>query len=204
MADTATTVPSGLTSSPFVGVKNCHVAKLLTDEDGKTATYDKAISVPWLRQVQIKPKNSQATLYADNMAVAVATATTSYDLTVEMGNIPLEYKALLLGHKYENGKVTVNRDDAAPYFALMFESTKQNGKSRFVRFTKVQFTEPDETSKTKEESISYNTPTMTAQAIYRTSDGVSLEQADEDATGYTDTTGKNWYTELSGTVTPSG
>lgn len=192
MADTQ--IPSGLTNSPFVGVKNCHVAKLLTDEKGKTATYDTSVSIPWLRQVQIKPKNNQEKLYADNQAVAVATATSSYDLTVEMGNIPLEYKALLLGHKYENGKITVSSADAAPYFALMFESTKQNGKSRFVRFTKVQFTEPDETSKTKEENVSFNTPTMTATAIYRTSDDVSLEQADEDATGYTEDTGKNWYT----------
>lgn len=35
---------------------------------------------------------------------------------------------------------------------------------------------------------------MTATAIYRTSDGVSLEQADEEADGYVDTTGTDWYT----------
>ena len=169
---------------------------------GKTATYDTSVAIPWLRQVQIKPKNNQEKLYADNQAVEVATATSSYDLTVEMGNLPLEYKALILGHKFENGKITVSSTDTAPYLALMFESTKQNGKSRFVRFTKVQFTEPDETSKTKEENISFSTPTMPATAIYRTSDDVSLEQADEDATGYTDTIGSNWYTLTA--TTPSG
>ena len=57
MADTP--IPSGLTNSPFVGVKNCHVAKLLTDEKGKAATYDTSVSIPWLRQVLIKPKNNQ-------------------------------------------------------------------------------------------------------------------------------------------------
>ena len=60
MADT--NIPSGLTNSPFVGVKNCHVANLLTDEKGKKATYDTSVAIPWLRQVQIKPKNNQEKL----------------------------------------------------------------------------------------------------------------------------------------------
>ena len=43
---------------------------------------------------------------------------------------------------------------------------------------------------------------MTATAIYRTSDDVSLEQADEDATGYAEDTGKNWYTLTAASSVP--
>lgn len=190
----ADTVKSGITNSPFVGVTNFHVAKLTDDAAGGTPKYDASVSIPWVRQVQIKPKNNSATLYADNMSVATANVMSEYDLTIETATLPLEYKALLLGHKIDAGKLTVSKDDVAPYFAVMFESTKQNGKKRYVRFVKVQFTEPDETSKTKEDKIDYSTPSMTATAIYRTSDGVSLEQADEEADGYVETTGTNWYT----------
>lgn len=187
------TVKSGITNSPFVGVTNVHLAEMLTDPADGTATYEEAFAYPWIIEVKIQPQNNQETLYADNMSVAVANATSRYDLSINMAGVPLEYRAKLLGHKFENGKMVVSKEDAAPYFAFCFESTKQNGKKRFVRFTKVQFTEPDETSHTKEEKISYNTPTMTATAVYRTSDGISLEQADEESDGYSDTIGNEWY-----------
>ena len=119
------------------------------DEWGGTPKFEVAVALAGVREVQIKPKNNSATLYADNMSVATANVMSEYDLTIETATLPLEYKALLLGHKIDAGKLTVSKDDVAPYFAVMFESTKQNGKKRFVRFAKVQFTEPDETSKTK-------------------------------------------------------
>ena len=129
------------------------------------------------------------------MSVATANDTSEYDLTIEVATLPVEYKAFLLGHTYDKttGTIKATADDAAPYFMVMFSSTKQNGKNRFVRFAKVLFSEPDETSKTKEASVSFNTPSMSAKAIYRTSDKVVYEQADEEADGYVAATGTNWF-----------
>ena len=189
-----TEVSSGILNSPFIGVSNFHIAKLESDPAGGKAVYGDSLAFPWLKQVQIKPSKAQETLYADNMAVESAATLPYYDLTIDTATLPLEYKALLLGHVYENGVLTVTKEDTPPYFAVMFESTKANGKRRFVRFVKVQFTEPDENSQTKEDKITYNTPQMTAKAIYRTSDNVALQQADEEADGYVETVGKNWYT----------
>lgn len=197
MADT--TVKSGITNSPFIGVENFHVAKLLTDPDGGTATYDTPIHIPQVREINVAPSSNTADLYADNQAVATATTTSKYELTIDTATLALEYKALLLGHTYAAGKITVKSTDTAPYFMVAFESTKANGKKRFVKFAKVKFSEPKEDSKTKEENISFNTPQMTATAIYRTSDSVCLEQADEEADGYVETTGANWYTTTTGT-----
>ena len=195
MAGTTATVASGITNSPFVGVKEFHVAKLLTDPATGKATYEDMISFPWLKQIQIKPKNNEATLYCDDMSVDTANDTSEYDLTIETGTMPLEYKAYLLGHAYDKttGTVKATADDAAPYFMVAFTSTKKNGKKRYVKFHKVLFSEPDETSKTKEASVSFNTPSMSAKAIYRTSDKVVYEQADEEADGYVATTGTNWF-----------
>lgn len=189
----ATTPASGITNSPFIGLTNLHIAKLKDDPAGGTATYEDMISFPWIREAQIQPQNNQQTLYADNMGVATANVISRFDLTIDTATMPLEYRALLLGHDYSNGVMTINKEDAAPYFMVAFESTKQNGKKRFVKFTKVQFTEPTEDSKTKEEQIAFNTPQLTAQAVYRTSDGVALIQADEEGDGYVATTGTDWY-----------
>lgn len=191
-----TMITSGITNSPIIGINNFHVAKMLTDVSGSTPTYEDPISIPWLRKVEIKPQNNSVQLYADNQSVATSNVMANYQLTIEMAGVPLEYKALLLGHNYDNttGIMTVNKEDAAPYFEIMFESTKQNGKKRFVKFTKVQFSEPDESNSTKEENITYSSPSMTATAIYRTSDGVALKQADEEASGYVASTGSSWFT----------
>lgn len=194
---------SGITNSPFIGVDNFHIAKMLTDPAGGKATYDDIISFPWLRSVGIEPQSDDATLYADNQAVDTANVTSRYNLTIDTATLPLEYKALLLGHSFENGVMTVTSEDTAPYFAVMFETTKRNGKKRFVKFLKVQFSEPSETAQTKEEGISYNTPSMSAVAIYR-NDKKVLRQADEEADGYTASIGEGWYTSVDEASTSSG
>ncbi len=186
---------SGITNSPFIGVDNFHIAKLLTDPADGQATYDNVIAFPWLRSVNIEPQSDAATLYADNQAVDTANVTSRYNLTIDTATLPLEYKALLLGHEIENGMMTVSSVDTAPYFAIMFETTKRNGKKRFVKFLKVQFSEPSETAQTKEEGVTYNMPSLTATAIYR-NDKKALYQADEEADGYTATVGANWYASV--------
>ena len=192
---------SGITNSPFIGVDNFHIAKLLTDPVNGKATYDDIISFPWLRSVSIDPQSDEATLYADNQAVDTANVTSKYSLTIDTATMPLEYKALLLGHTIENGVMTVTSEDNAPYFAIMFETTKRNGKKRYVKFLKVQFSEPSETAQTKEEGVTYNTPSMTAVAIYRNDKKVLL-QADEEADGYQAATGENWYISVDETIAP--
>lgn len=194
---------SGITNSPFIGVDNFHIAKMLADPAGGKAAYDDIISFPWLRSVGIEPQSDDATLYADNQAVDTANVTSRYNLTIDTATLPLEYKALLLGHSFENGVMTVTSEDTAPYFAVMFETTKRNGKKRFVKFLKVQFSEPSETAQTKEEGISYNTPSMSAVAIYRNDKKVLL-QADEEADGYTASIGEGWYTSVDEASTSSG
>ena len=186
---------SGITNSPFIGVDNFHIAKLLTDPVNGKATYDDIISFPWLRSVSIEPQSDEATLYADNQAVDTANVTSRYSLTIDTATLPLEYKALLLGHTIENGVMTVTSEDNAPYFAIMFETTKRNGKKRYVKFLKVRFSEPSETAQTQEEGVTYNTPSMTATAIYR-NDKKAIYQADEEADGYIATTGANWYASV--------
>lgn len=191
-----TTVASGLTNSPFIGIKNLHVAKLLTDPASGTATYGDIIAIPQLRGVNIKPTNADATLYADNQAIDTDSATSEYEMTFDMANLPLEYRGMLCGHTVAAGVMAASKDDAKPYFAVMFESTKKNGKVRFMKFYKVLFKEPSENPKTKEQNLSYNTPTFDAKAIYRTSDGKAYTQADEEATDYAATTGSSWYTAV--------
>ena len=183
---------SKLASGQFINIQKLHVAKLLTDTTEGTATYEEPIDLgKVLRSVDIKPTTSTADLYADGQSIDTASNTASYELTFDTAALPLEYVAYLLGHKFENGQMVANKDDVAPYFGLMFQSDKRNGGVRYMKFFKTQFSEPSVTGSTKEENISYQTPTLTAKAIYRLSDGNSYTFADTES-GYDDETG-NWY-----------
>ena len=57
--------PAGnLTSGQFINIQKLHIAKMLTDELGGTATYEKPIPLgKLLRKVDIKPQTNQAELY---------------------------------------------------------------------------------------------------------------------------------------------
>lgn len=195
MAETIKNTPaSRLASGQFINIQRLHVAKLLTDEPGGVATYDTPIDLgKVLRSIDIKPSNSTAELYADGQSIDTATSTASYDLTFDTAALPLEYVAYLLGHKCENGVMTANKDDVAPYFAVMFQSDKRNGNRRLMKFLKCQFAEPDVKGSTKEANISYQTPTLTAKAIYRLSDGNSYTYADTESAGFTAETATGWY-----------
>lgn len=183
---------SKLTSGQFINIQKLHVAKLLTDS-GDGATYEEPIDLgKILRSVDIKPSTSTAELYADGQSIDTATNTSSYELTFDTAALPLEYMAYLLGHTYANGVMTANKDDVAPYFAVMFQSDKRNGGVRYLKFFKCQFSEPSVSGSSKEENISYQTPTLTAKAIYRLSDGNSYTYADTES-GYEDSAINGWY-----------
>ena len=63
-----------------------------------------------------------------------------------------------------------------------------------MKFYKVVFSEPSVNGATKEENISYQTPTITAKAIYRLSDGKSYAYADTES-GY-ENTDDAWYSNV--------
>ena len=126
---------SRMVSGQFINVQRLHVAKLLTDEAGGEAAYDTPVDLgKVLRSIDIKPSNSSAELYADGQSIDTANNTASYELTFDTATLPLEYVAYLLGHRCENGVMVANKDDVAPYFAVMFQSDKRNGSKRLMKF----------------------------------------------------------------------
>ena len=115
---------SNLMSGQFINVQKLHIAKMLTDEPNGTATYETPINLGRiLRKVDIKPKTSQAELYADGQSIDSVTGTASYDLTFDTAALPLEYIAYLFGHKMENGVMVAGKADVAPFYAELAAGT---------------------------------------------------------------------------------
>lgn len=187
---------SGIINGHFIGLKNLHIAELKTDELGGAATYGDCISIPEIISINIQPQKDEASLYADNQSVETATTTQQFKLEIELANLPLEYKAFLLGHSFTGGVMTVGKDDVAPYVGISFETNKSNGKKRLMKFLKVKFSEPDENPQTKGENIEFNTPTISGTAIFRMSDSLCYKAADEEADGFDADTVTDWFTAM--------
>ena len=188
------TPSSGLTSAQFIGVENFTAAEL-TSDTATTTSYGTPLNLgKVLRRVKVTPQSNTQDAYADDVIIDTVTNVAKFDLEVETAALPLEYIAWLLGHEYQNGVMSKKKDDAAPYFAIMYQSNKRNGKARYTKFYKVQFAEPDNENKTKQENIEFQFPTLKATAIHRLSDGKAYDYADDEDTNFT---GKStWYTTV--------
>lgn len=185
---------AGQVSAQFISVQKLHLAELTSDTSTTTSYGDSVDFGKVLRRVKVTPTNSTVDAYADGQTIDTAINTAKFELEIETSALPLEYVAWLLGHNYANGVMTTSKEDVAPYFAMMFQSDKRNGKARFMKYYKVQFQEPENENKTKEENIEFQYPTLKATAIYRISDGKAYAYGDEEDTAFT--AASTWYTTI--------
>lgn len=184
-----------------IGLRNFYYA-ILSKDDKTAVTYGTPISVPGLISADIKPGGNTDTLYADDGPYEAAAVLGDIDVTVEMADLDLTTQAALLGHTVTNGVMVEKTTDIAPYVALMFESEKASGATRYVKMLKGKFSVPESSTKTKDNKVNFQTGKITGKFVARINDGAWRRVADTDATGYVSTTGDNWYKTVEPVVTP--
>ena len=180
----------------LVGISNLHIAAMTTEETATTAAvYGTPLAVPGLIQADIDPASVSGTLYADNGAYEAATSGLGDGkLTLELADLPQEVQALIFGHSAVKGVMTKLTSDQAPYVGVRFEAVQANGNIRYVSIPKVKFSEPQETVKTKDNSITFQTGKCEGKMVQRKNDKQYYKFADTDAEGYEAATGTAWYT----------
>jgi len=183
----------------IVGVSNFHYAKQLTDTLTGT-TYDAVKKISGVVNLDVKPGSSSATLYADNGPADTATTLGEIAVSIELKELPLEDQAALLGHTLAAGVMTSKTSDVAPYVAIAFEGLKSNGKKRYVKLLKGMFQEPDDSYKTKDDKVNFQTGKIEGKFIMRTYDEQWKRTADEESADYLPATGTAWYTAIEPTT----
>lgn len=176
----------------IVGLKNFYFATLIKDDESGI-TYEDPIRLPKIISADITPSSNSATLYADDGPCETDTVLGEIAVSIEISELSLEHQAALLGHTVEKGVMTQKGEDTAPYVAIMFESKKSNGKKRYAKLLKGKFQVPKETTKTKDNNITYQTAKLEGKFVMRQYDDAWKRIADEDAEGYELTTGAAWY-----------
>lgn len=189
-------------ASTLTGLKDIYYAKLTADNapEGTTAgsaTYGTPKKLGHAISVDMNPTVETATLYGDNMAVATKTKLKEITITIDTTDIPLEDRAIILGHTYDSttGGVSVKGDDAPPYVAIMFEATTADDKSHFYKFYKGKFAPNQQTIETEGESINWQIPSMEGTFIARASDGKVYDMLDGAVAG-SSSLASSWFTSV--------
>lgn len=175
-----------------VGLSRFHYAKL-TKDDITGVSYSEPVAVPKLKTVSIKTSADTVTDYADNGPSDVASSLGEITVEIELSELPLKVQADLLGHTIDKGVMVQKADDTAPMVAIGFVGLKSNGKKRYVWMLKGQFQIPDDDYKTKGEKVEFQSQKISGKFVIRDYDGAYKKTADEDAEGYVETTGQNWF-----------
>lgn len=153
-----------------IGLKGLHYALLIKD-DVTGVSY--GVPKPLINAIEAKvtPSVTTGTLYADDGAAAVATNIGETAVELNVGDIPYEISAELLGQKMNtDGVLKDNASDQAPYVALGYIRTT-TGKDRFTWLLKGKFSIPEENSKTKGDKVEFQTSTIKGTFVKRVFDG---------------------------------
>lgn len=152
-----------------VGLKDIYYA-ILTQDDENGVAYDAPKRLKQAITSDLKPKTASGTLFADDGPSESGTAIGETDVTLNIGDLPINVQADLLGNSIVNGDLVKKSTDTPPYVAIMFRSEKSDGSYRFYKLLKGKFQEPESSNKTKDDNVNYNTPTITGTFIRRNYD----------------------------------
>jgi len=119
-------------------------------------------------QANIAITQSSVKLYADDSIRESDKSFQTGTITLGVDDLSNEIKAELLGKKLNNEELISNVDDQAPFVATGFYGKKKVGglnRWRAVWLKKVQFGEPSDENKTKEEVITFGTSTIVGDIL---------------------------------------
>lgn len=156
----------------YTGLIKFHYAKMIDDVIGGATTYDTPKPLGAAISLTETPTTSMSTLYAENGPSETGSANGPTTAEIGVKELTQQVLADLLGQKLNaDGVLEQGRDDKAPYVALGFQMTGENENDAFVWLYKGKFSRPTTTAATKGESVTFNTPTISATFLDRDSDG---------------------------------
>lgn len=153
----------------------------LTQDDETGATYDTEITkLVGARNISISPQLAEGALYGDDQLLESESAISSIEVEIELTDLPLKERAELTGQKYENGVLKENKDATPPEIAFGFMAPKSGGGFRMVWLLKGKMKPMEEGAQTQEDSIEYQSSTVTFEFMPRVYDGALKYTADTD------------------------
>jgi phi13 family phage major tail protein len=116
----------------------------------------------------ITPNFTITTLYADDRAVAVASALGDIDIQLTVSDLSdADYDLLMGTKKNTDGVIEDDIDDVAPYGALGFRLPLEGGGFRYYWYYKGKFQPPALTHNTKGGGVEFQSPAISGKFMAR-------------------------------------
>lgn len=177
-----------------IGLSDLYYA-IVASDDANATTYDTPVRMMDAVSAAVQPKTNMEVFYGDDGANDTATAIGEITVDFEVGLIPTEVSAALLGSSIgTDGTLLQKSTDVAPYVALGFRSIKANGKYRYKWLYKGKFQWLNETYKTMDGKPEGETEKLSGTFVRRQSDDSMQITADEDDPAFTG--GANWFSQV--------
>lgn len=143
-----------------------YAARLLTDTE-VDSTYESTRYLEGLREITVTPTAESGQIYAEGQVWDTDSEAGVTEVSLDRTDMTAEDEMFLLGKKRtSDGGVIGNRNDEAPYVALMYEKKLTNGVMEYVTLFKGKFSKLEDKVKTREGGVEYQTKTLVGQFIH--------------------------------------
>lgn len=150
-----------------IGLDKLFYAKITEDATGNE-TYDKPAQLAKAISADLSVELAEATLYADDGAAEIVKEFKSGTLSLGIDELGATVASDLTGSTIDaNGAVISASEDGGAPVAIGFRAKKANGKYKYFWLYRVKFGIPATALATKDDSITFNTPTIEGTILRR-------------------------------------
>lgn len=133
--------------------------------------------VKFLQNISVEMPQEITRAYGDNKTAEMAVSSGDISVTSAFHKIPTEDKVKLLGLEVVDGITAMGSNDNAPYVAVVFAKTYEDGSKEYVGLPKGIFIRPNIEGQTKEDSSEFSSEEIEAQFMDREVDGFTDEKS---------------------------
>lgn len=153
-----------------INVKNL-VFCLLKSDNSAGVTYEDVQSLAKAMTIEVTPTQATGVLYGDGVQQENIGKLTGLSVALEVNKVSIENRAVIQGHKFEDGVMIHAVEDRAPYIAMGYEIEGTNGYSEYVWLLKGRAQEMNQRASQANENINFTTDNITINFIARDYDG---------------------------------
>lgn len=190
--------PNNYSEGYFYGILDIYVALMSTQDSPSTKpTYGNYQVMGKTIEAQITPNYKEGKVYASNVATRNEKRVDSYTVSLNLDKIPYAMREKILGrYKDLNGVQIVKGSQKAPFVAIAFALTLDDGSLELWTLYKGKFSEPTQVGHTDSDNMTYQHPTIEATFIRRECDDALAAIAATADANVLETVKNNWFTRV--------
>lgn len=157
------------TEGYFYGILDIYFALMATsDSSAARPTYNAYQVMGKTIEATITPQYKEGNVYASNVATRSERRVDRYTVSLNLDKIPYAVRQVLLGrYQDSNGVQIIKGGQAAPFVAIAFALTLDDGSKELWTLYKGKFAEPTQTGHTDSDTMTYQHPTIEATFVRR-------------------------------------